>query len=265
MSQYYPTSYEAYQDKKENWLFRLGRRRLWARRFRAVRRHFLVSNGSVLDIGCATGEFLAVLQKQGWHVAGVEPDPGAAIRARRRLNTDSIQSVFLKEAQFPDASFDLITLWDVLEHLPDPLVALRRLSKWLRSGGILAIGIPHLGSWDARLFGSAWIGWDAPRHLYLFPEDTLKGILAEAGLQPIEARCFYGDYGAFILSLDFALKERFGEGKGGRFLRRLTNLRPWRYLLWPYFRLAEWANRGPIRTYFCRHAAPATIIPPGSW
>lgn len=249
--QHYPEEYEAFQERREKWLFRLGRKRLWTRRVRVVLRQRRGAPGRALDVGCATGEFLQALQQRGWSVAGVEPNPAAAAHARERLGDAVVQVASLEEASLPAGSFDLITLWDVLEHVADPAAALKRLAGALRPGGILALGVPNLPAWDARLFGSAWVGWDAPRHLHLFPDAVLHDMLAAAGLSVVGRRCFYGDYGAFILSLDLALRERFGEGAAGRALRWLAALRPWRYLLWPYFRLAEWLNRGPIRTYFC--------------
>jgi 2-polyprenyl-3-methyl-5-hydroxy-6-metoxy-1,4-benzoquinol methylase len=253
MARYYPQEYEAFQDRRENWFFRLGRQWLWSRRVRAVLRH-MPSPGQVLDVGCATGEFLEAMQRRGWAVAGIEPDPPAARQAQQRLGNAAVQVAPFEEASLPEGSYDLATLWDVLEHLPDPPAALGRLALALRPGGVLALGVPNLDSWDARLFGPSWIGWDAPRHLYLFPDPLLRTMLAAAGLPVFATRCFYGDYGAFILSLDLALEGRCGTGRAGRTWRRLAGLRPWRYLLWPYFRWAEWLNRGPIRTYFCRRA-----------
>ncbi len=189
-------------------------------------------------------------------MAGLEPGQKAASLARRRLGQEAVQSLPLEEADFAPGSFDLITLWDVLEHLHDPPAALERIRPWLRPGGVLAIGVPNLTSWDARLFGHFWIGWDAPRHLHLFPDATLRRILLRAGFRVIEAPCLYGGYGSFLLSMETFLRERF-PGRPGHRLRRLAGLRLWRYLLWPCFRLAERAGKGPIRTYLCRHATPA--------
>lgn len=251
LARYYPEEYEAFQERQENPLFRWGRRRLWHRRLQAIRR-YLPRPSRALDVGCSTGEFLEILQRQGWNVAGIEPSPRAAQQARTRLGAGAVQAIPLEEASFPSETFDLITLWDVLEHLYNPPAALCRLAGWLRPGGLLALGVPNLESWDARLFGPFWIGWDAPRHFYLFPDSTLREMLATAGFSVLDTLCLYGGYGAFLLSLDFSLQERYGEK--GRLLRRLVALRPGRYLLWPYFRLAEVLGRGPIRTYLCRRS-----------
>jgi len=251
LPRFYTQEYECFQEEEGNWLLRWGQRRLWTARVLALRRYF-PRPGHVLDVGCANGAFLEIMQEQGWRVSGIEPYPPAAERARTRLgHAAAIQSSTLEEADLA-GPYDLITLWDVLEHLPDPVAALGRLAGALRAGGFLALGVPNLESWDARLFGPSWIGWDAPRHLYLFPDATLREMLAAMGFALVASRCLYGGYGAFIVSLDSALQERYGERPAGRRLRRLAALRPGRYLLWPYFRLAEAAGRGPIRTYFCR-------------
>ncbi len=257
LPRYYPEEYEVFQERRENPLFRWGRRRLWHRRLQAIRR-YLPRPGRALDVGCGTGEFLEILQRQGWDVAGIEPNLRAAQQARARLGAEAIQAISLEEASFPPGTFDLITLWDVLEHLDDPPAALRRLAGWLHPAGLLALGVPNLESWDARFFGPAWIGWDAPRHLYLFPDSILREILAASGFSILATLCLYGGYGPFILSLDFALVEHYGEK--ARLLRRLVALRPWRYLLWPHFRLAEALGRGPIRTYLCRRTGEAFVL-----
>ncbi|MGB9724482.1 MAG: class I SAM-dependent methyltransferase [Chloroflexia bacterium] len=256
---YYPEDYEAFQSRRENPLFRWGRRRLWYRRLQAIR-HYLPRAGRALDVGCGTGEFLEIIRRLGWDGVGIEPNPWAARQARVRLEAGVVQEIPLEEAAYPPETFDLITLWDVLEHLDNPPAALRRLAGWLRPDGLLAVGVPNLESWDARFFGPAWIGWDAPRHLHLFPDSTLRGMLAETGFSVLAAPCLYGGYGPFILSLDFALQERYREK--GRFLRRLVALRPGRYLLWPYFSLAERLGKGSIRTYLCRRSREAPGLSP---
>ena len=247
LSRYYPPDYEAYREESETWWQRWGRRRGWVRRIRFLKRYLPSPVGKVLDVGCATGEFLVEMRKLGWEPWGLEPHAQAADRARQKLPGSPILSAPIEEAEFPDSSFDLITLWDVLEHLPDPLTTLEKLARWLRREGLLALGVPHLESVDARLFGRHWIGWDAPRHLFLFPRSTLRQMAARAGLEVIAHGCVYGDYGAFLLSLETVLQARNLDKA-----RRLAQLRLWRYLLWPYFRLAERCDRGPVCTYLLR-------------
>lgn len=253
-ARYYPPTYEPYQEPRQNWLLRWGLRRYWLRRIRAVDDFLALTPGRVLDVGCATGQFLGMLQQRGWQVVGVEPNPGAAARTRERLGAGAVHERPFEQATFEPTSFDLVTLWDVLDHLQSPPSALLTLHGWLQPRGLLVLGVFDLASWDARLFGRAWLGWDAPRHTYLFPEETLRAMLKQAGFEVIATRSLYGGYGSLVTSLDTLLQERLGASWAGRVLRRLVGMRIWRYLLWPYFRLAEWAGRGPIRTYFCRPA-----------
>jgi SAM-dependent methyltransferase len=248
---YYPPTYEAYREQRGHWLARLGQRWYWSRRVHAVHR-FRPPPGNVLDVGCATGGYLVMMQARGWQVSGIEPNLEAAARARQRLGPQAVCRKHLEEAQYPADTFDLITLWDVLDHVQNPLEALRKVKIWLRSEGLLVVGVPDPGSWDARVFGDAWLGWDAPRHLYVFPERTLLAILEEIGFQAIATGCWYGSYGSLVASLEYVLQERLAPSNLRRLLRRVIALRVWRYLCWPYFRLAEWAGRGPIKTYVCR-------------
>jgi 2-polyprenyl-3-methyl-5-hydroxy-6-metoxy-1,4-benzoquinol methylase len=106
-----------------------------------------------------------MMQARDWQVSGIEPNLEAAARASQRLGPQAVWRNHLEEAQYPANTFDLSTLWDVLDHVQDPLEALRKMKIWLRSEGLLVVGVPNPGSWDARLFGHAWLGWDAPRHL----------------------------------------------------------------------------------------------------
>jgi hypothetical protein len=84
----------------------------------------------------------------------------------------------------------------------------------------------------------------------------LLAILEETGFQALATGCWYGSYGSLIASLDYVLQERLATSSLSRLLRWVIALRLWRYLFWPYFRLAEWAGRGPIKTYFCRPVTP---------
>ncbi|MGC8874236.1 MAG: class I SAM-dependent methyltransferase [Chloroflexia bacterium] len=251
---YYPATYEAYQEIVEPWWQQWGRRRGWHRRIHFLQRYLPVRTGRVLDVGCATGDFLAEMQRLGWETWGLEPNPGAADCARRKLPGSRILDVLLEDADLPATFFDLITLWDVLEHVSNPVQGLAKAAGWLRPQGLLAVGIPHLESYDARLFGHHWVGWDAPRHLFLFPRATLRTLASQAGLEEVAHGCLYGDYGAFLLSLETALQARGWEKALG-----IARLRVWRYLLWPYFRLSELCDRGPVCTYLFRPSAHPAV------
>ncbi len=170
------------------------------------------SGGRWLDVGCAAGVFLHRFQRAqapgAWELHGVEPNPQAAEVARSRYGLQVITGT-LEQAAYPDASFDVVTLWDVLEHLHDPLDSLNEIRRILKPGGVLALRVPNLDSWDAHLFGRYWAGLEPPRHLYVFAPATLTRLLEKAGFQVSQVSTRVGSYPTFVLSLQFWL---YGHG-----------------------------------------------------
>jgi len=138
--------------------------------------------GKILDIGCSDGGFLEFMQGRGYRVQGVEIDKSCVeyAKAQRGLN---IFWGCLKEARFLDQSFDVVVMWDVLEHMPDPMATLLEVRRILRHDGLLLIGAPNIDSWEAKLFGSEWFGLEVPRHLYHFSPSTLEKILKKSGFK----------------------------------------------------------------------------------
>ena len=106
-----------------------------------------------------------------------------------------MQHATLEDAGIPPHSVDLVTLWEVLEHLPDPLATLRRISVILRPGGLLALSTPDAGSAVARALGGRWPGWSKiPEHLFFFDRATLRRLPTEAGFE-IETMRYVGSGG----------------------------------------------------------------------
>ncbi|HUG13436.1 MAG TPA: class I SAM-dependent methyltransferase, partial [Thermomicrobiales bacterium] len=136
----------------------------------------------VLDVGCGTGLYLHLARQQGMSARGVELSESAAAYGRERFGLD-IHHGTLETAALSPGSFDVITMWHVLEHLPDPVGALRRCASALAPGGSLLIGTPNFASFEARVFGRRWYSLDAPRHLYHFTPWTLAAALQRADMQ----------------------------------------------------------------------------------
>ncbi len=134
--------------------------------------------GRVLDVGCGSGAFLARMRRRGWDVCGVEPDPAAAAAARAVHGIDVAPTV----AALGDRRFDAIVMHHVVEHLPDPPAVIRELAERLAPGGRLVIVTPNLHSLGRRRFGSAWVHWDPPRHLWLFSRPALVATVERSGL-----------------------------------------------------------------------------------
>jgi len=135
--------------------------------------------GRVLDVGCATGDFLLVARDRGWDPLGVDPSP-----AREQAAAASLPIVghTIHDAQVAPHSLDLVTFWDVLEHVPDPVGDLRRAAELLLPDGLIAATVPNAGGAVARLSGRRWFGYKvAGEHLQFFTAETLTGAFVAAG------------------------------------------------------------------------------------
>lgn len=139
----------------------------------------LVPVGRVLDVGCATGYFLEVAAAAGWDVYGVELSDYAAGLARRTFG-DRVFSGTLEQAGYPDGYFDVITLSDLLEHVPDPRSFLHEVRRLLRPDGILMIVTPDVTSLSARIMGARWSHYKQ-EHLHYFSPGTIIRLLSESG------------------------------------------------------------------------------------
>jgi SAM-dependent methyltransferase len=136
----------------------------------------------VLDIGCGSGQFLARLIARGHEGHGTELSEATGARAARVPGL-LLRVGFLTEDSYPRGSFDLISIWHVLEHLPEPDLMLRYCHGWLLEGGALLLAVPNADSWQAKLFQGAWFHLDPPRHLYHFNRRSLVAAMARAGFR----------------------------------------------------------------------------------
>jgi SAM-dependent methyltransferase len=208
LAHHYPRDYDPYTTALPDELpffRRLSVRYGLRKRCRAVQR--FKRGGRLLEIGCANGLFLDAMRRVGsWHVQGVEVNEPAARYARERLGLDVVTGE-LADAEFPDEAFDAVAMWDVLEHVHDPQATLHEIYRVLKPDGVLILRLPLLDSWDRRLFGRYWVGWDAPRHLTTFSLRTLRQMLRQASFCLEHAASISGSYPAFSLSLRFWAQE----------------------------------------------------------
>lgn len=138
------------------------------------------STNRLLDVGCATGEFLLAARARGWQVYGVESSPiGAATAAR--VPGSQIHCGTLDTADYPDGYFDVVTMWDVIEHLQSPRQYLQRIASILRPGGLLSITTPNIRSLSFWLLGVHWSEIGPNDHLYYFTPRTMARLLDECG------------------------------------------------------------------------------------
>lgn len=136
----------------------------------------------VLDIGCGTGDFLGVCKKEGLEIYGIEPDSKARTLAKDILKVEILHPDQI--VKIPDESFDLITMWHVLEHVPDLKMQISELSRLIRKGGKVVIALPVYESYDAEVYKEKWAAWDVPRHLYHFNKDVISKMMLANDFKP---------------------------------------------------------------------------------
>ncbi len=146
---------------------------------------------SLLDYGCGTGHFLQYCKKNGIEVNGFEPDDGA-----RKIAKDELGNKIFSSRDKINESFYTITLWHVLEHIPDLNEALIWLKKHLTKNGQLIIAVPNPESYDATLFKEYWAAYDVPRHLYHFTKKTFTELATKhsfcvESIHPMKLDSFY--------------------------------------------------------------------------
>lgn len=205
LQHYYPNEYIAHSSlvseevsKYKRVVKRYGN---W-KKYRLIN-HYKSNGGNLLDIGCGTGLFLEeVLRSKKWNVYGVEPSVSAASYAKTKLGVTVYNDKF-SNVMLPRDYFDVITMWNVLEHLDHPIDALKRIELLLKPKGLLIISIPNPNSLARHVFGKYWVGWDQPRHLYIFPLDKLRLILAHLNFTILAEKCISTSYATLGLSLNF--------------------------------------------------------------
>jgi 2-polyprenyl-3-methyl-5-hydroxy-6-metoxy-1,4-benzoquinol methylase len=157
--------------------------------------------GRLLDVGCALGFFIETARRRGWEVDGVDVSEHATSYAREALGLRA-RTGTLDEAGYEPASFDVLTLWDVIEHVTDPVATLRHCRALLHDRGLVVLSTPDIGSRVARVAGARWMGFKlAEEHLYYFDRKTLALALEKAGFRVLEMRPMGKD-----VALDFFVK-----------------------------------------------------------
>ncbi len=138
--------------------------------------------GRLLDVGAGGGAYLETMQSLGWKVEGTNVVPEVCADVRARLGVPCHHGE-LEALNLPPASYDAISLWHVLEHLPSPPKVLAEAKRLLAPGGILAIGVPVYDSPEAERLRDAWIGYDVPRHLLTFSRPVLRALVERMGFR----------------------------------------------------------------------------------
>lgn len=184
LSKGYSAQYAPYQPawKQSGWpLWKVLRELTTWRRMRRLRRYG--KGRMLLEVGCGAGDFLCAAKRDGWEVRAVEYSPALAETLRTELGFD-VRAGDLAPGLWQEGSFDAIILWSVLEHLRDPLEALRTASSYLKPGGVMFIQIPTLyGVAQGMQFRDYWALLDLPRHLSFFGRECLSTLCDQAGMK----------------------------------------------------------------------------------
>jgi SAM-dependent methyltransferase len=154
----------------------------WRGRYAALLPH--KQSGALLDLGCSSGAFLQSLRGNAWNLAGIEMSAESAKKAQARSGADIFVGNIL-DAQFPPESFDVITCFDVFEHLYEPQRIMAKVAEWLKPEGIFYILVPNADSAEGRVFGTYWHGLELPRHLFHYSPASLKFLAESVGLHTV--------------------------------------------------------------------------------
>lgn len=178
-----------------------------------IDKYVVTNEKKLLDIGCGTGDFLLATQKKNWSVVGVEPNKNAADLANKKLNSESQIYTSLDSLMNTHQKFSIITLWHVLEHVPDYDQYITKIKTLLNPNGTLIIAVPNFNSFDAKYYKSYWAAYDVPRHLWHFSIFSITSIFSNHQMKVINIKPLRFD--SFYVSL---LSEKYKTGRN-KFLK----------------------------------------------
>ena len=251
--QYYPESYPSFAQSvgsRASILRRIDYRVGQLRRVRLVRR--LCRTGSLLDVGCGTGDFLYEMRKlKGWRLFGVEPNRYACGHAQRLVGKRVVCGT-LSAAALADSSFDMVTMWNTLEHVQDPKTNLRQANRVLRPDGLLVISAPVSSSLLCRWFREHWAEWDLPRHLYIFSRNTIEAMLQETGFGLEAVYRSSTEYRVLCMTLESWTKEHSSSKSVQRATGLLLRLLPVRLLGKVALRVLIPSARESVLVFVCK-------------
>lgn len=208
LPKYYESDdYISHTDSKRNLFERIYHfvKSISLRRKLKLINNFSRDTKTLLDVGCGTGDFLHIAKIDGWIITGIEPNN----EAREIANKKTENSVFEIDhlLKIPLKSCDVITLWHVLEHLPNLEEHLSILKSILKPNGVLIIAVPNFKSYDAKHYKEFWAGYDVPRHLWHFSQKSISDLSEKQNMEVFKKLPLKWD--AYYVSL---LSEKYKTG-----------------------------------------------------
>lgn len=205
---YYSSDYVPFRSKTsslQSKLYMIVRKWMHARKWKLIKSYTPKKNSRVLDFGAGGGYFADFLKKRVDRVDVIESNNRAVSQCMEKGH-----NVFMHLKELPaNATYQVITMWHVLEHLYNPKETINRIKEYLDENGILVVAVPNIRSFDARKYKAHWAAWDVPRHLWHFTPEGLSHLLEDEGFQIVKMRTLFFD--GFYIS---QLSEKF---KGSRF------------------------------------------------
>lgn len=197
LSKYYSSvDYISHTNSKRNLFERVYHlvRKIALKRKLKLLESFKVDERKLLDVGCGTGDFLQTAKNANWTVSGIEPDENARVIANQKAD-DSVYGIEQLK-KFKNQSFDVITLWHVLEHLPKLEEHISIFKSLLKSNGRLVIAVPNYKSYDASFYKEHWAAYDSPRHLWHFSQTAILKLFENVEMEiektsPMKFDAFY--------------------------------------------------------------------------
>lgn len=206
LEKYYQSdSYISHNDANKSLIDKLYQA---VKKFSLWRKTLLISsyaegNKTLLDVGAGTGDFLLAAEKRKWSVQGIEPSRDARLRSREKK-----MELLPNMEALPRGKFQIITLWHVLEHLPDLENQILKLRSCLEDGGSLIVAVPNFKSHDAEHYKEFWAAYDVPRHLWHFSREGIERLFFKYDMKVVKTKPMWFD--AFYVSL---LSEKYKTGK----------------------------------------------------
>lgn len=209
LSSYYESSeYISHTDSKKSIidkLYQIVKKYTLNKKLKLIN-SFSSESKNLLDVGCGTGDFLSICNRNGWNVVGVEPNRSAHVLAKRKLDQHS--KIYQDLFELSSEKFDVITLWHVLEHVPDLDAYIVQLKKLLKTSGVLVVAVPNYKSYDASYYQQFWAAYDVPRHLWHFSKNSIQLLFSKNSMKLIKTLPMKFD--SFYVSL---LSEKYKTGK----------------------------------------------------
>jgi len=162
---------------------------------------------TILDIGAGTGDFLVACEKNGWKISGVEPNAKARALIKTKLQITN-HRIFKNIEELKLETYDVITMWHVLEHVPNLMEYVSRLKQLLKPNGTLIIAVPNYKSHDANYYKEYWAAYDVPRHLWHFSRTAILKLFQQENMMVVKTLPMKFD--SFYVSL---LSEKYRTGK----------------------------------------------------